>query len=78
MEETLLAANFQLDVELWFTEVVLFLWFCNDDDDGDNDDNDGDDDDPSCYIIFVIDYVHDRLGMSQHSRVDILCLIIIL
>ena len=57
---------------------ILFLWFCNDDDDGDNDDNDGDDDDPSCYIIFVIDYVHDRLGMSQHSRVDILCLIIIL
>ena len=57
MEETLLAANFQLDVELWFTEVVLFLWFCNDDDDGDNDDNDGDDDDPSCYIIFVINYV---------------------
>ena len=36
---------------------ILFLWFCNDDDDGDNDDNDGDDDDPSCYIIFVIDYV---------------------
>ena len=50
MEETLLAANFQLDVELWFTEVSLFLWFSNDDDNDDddnddNDDNDGDDND---------------------------------